>query len=87
MSAMPSAWTWISSYAATSAIDPPHSQTVYAGGDDGLFVSNDGGDSWRRYRGDLGNWGVEGLAIDPTGHTLYAGGIRNGVAEVSITGR
>jgi photosystem II stability/assembly factor-like uncharacterized protein len=68
------------------AVDPQAPETVYAGGDNGLFVSNDAGATWRRYRGDLGKRGVDSLAVDPTGHTLYVGGSRGGLVEVSLTG-
>jgi photosystem II stability/assembly factor-like uncharacterized protein len=68
------------------AINPQAPERVYAGGDDGLFISNNGGETWRRYQGDLGKRGIEALAVDPTGHTLYVGGIRGGVVEVSLTG-
>jgi photosystem II stability/assembly factor-like uncharacterized protein len=68
------------------AVNPRARGMVYAGGDDGLFITVDGGETWRRYQGDLGRRGIEALAFNPTGHTLYVGGIRGGVVEVSLTG-
>jgi len=68
------------------AVNAHTPETVYAGGENGLFVSHDGGDTWRRSRGGLGKRGVESLAVDPTGHTLYVGGIRGGLVELSLPG-
>jgi photosystem II stability/assembly factor-like uncharacterized protein len=68
------------------AVNPQARQQVYAGTDDGLFASSDGGESWRRYEGgDLLARGIEDLAIDPSGRTLYIGGSA-GVFELSIAG-
>lgn len=67
-------------------VNPLAGNWVYAGTDSGLFISGDGGESWRRYAGgDLLARGVNGLAIDPSGSTLYIGGIA-GVFELSLAG-
>jgi photosystem II stability/assembly factor-like uncharacterized protein len=69
------------------AVNPQARQTVYAGTDGGLFVSLDGGESWRRYDGgDRLAWGIKDLAIDPGGSMLYIGG-NAGVFELSLAGR
>jgi hypothetical protein len=60
---------------------------VYAGGDNGLFVTVDGGETWRRYQGDLGRRSIAALAFDPTGSVLYVGGTRDGVVEVRLSRR
>jgi len=68
------------------AVNPHAPEMVYAGGDDGLFITVDGGETWHRHQGALGRRGIEALAFDPTGHTLYVGGIRGGMVEVSLDG-
>jgi photosystem II stability/assembly factor-like uncharacterized protein len=69
------------------AVNPHARQTVYAGTDNGLFVSTDGGKHWHRYEGgDLLARGINDLAIDPSGSTLYIGG-NAGVFELSLAGR
>jgi photosystem II stability/assembly factor-like uncharacterized protein len=66
------------------AVNPHARQTVYAGTDHGLFVSTDGGEHWHRYQGgDLLARGINDLAIDPSGSTLYIGG-NAGVFELSL---
>ena len=68
------------------AVNPHARNKVYAGTDSGLFVSSDGGESWRHYKGgDLLARGIEDLAIDPSGRTLYIGG-RAGVFELGLGG-
>jgi hypothetical protein len=63
------------------AVNPQARKVVYAGTDSGLFVSGDAGESWRHYKGGgLLAQGIEDLAIDPNGRTLYIGG-RAGVFE------
>jgi photosystem II stability/assembly factor-like uncharacterized protein len=64
------------------AVNPHARKKVYAGTDSGLFVSRDGGESWRHYKGGgLLARGIYDLAIDPSGRTLYIGG-RAGVFEL-----
>jgi photosystem II stability/assembly factor-like uncharacterized protein len=53
------------------ALDPQNPRTVYAGTMDGLYTSTDSGKTWRRL--DLAQQYVHALAIDPSGHLLYAG--------------
>jgi photosystem II stability/assembly factor-like uncharacterized protein len=66
------------------AVNPRAGKTVYAGTDSGLFLSRDGGESWRRYDGgDLLARGIDDLAIDPSGRTLYIRG-RAGVFELRL---
>jgi photosystem II stability/assembly factor-like uncharacterized protein len=68
------------------AVNPHAGKKVYAGTDSGLFVSGDGGQSWHRYEGgDLLARGIDDLAIDPSGRTLYIGGSA-GVFELSLAG-
>ena len=68
------------------AVNPQGREQVYAGTDDGLFVSSDGGESWRRYDGgDLLARGIWDLAIDPSGRTLYIGGRPGLPSHVSVT--
>jgi photosystem II stability/assembly factor-like uncharacterized protein len=58
------------------AVSPQGRQQVYAGTADGLFVSSDAGESWRRYEGgDLLARGIQDLAIDPSGRTLYTSAV------------
>jgi photosystem II stability/assembly factor-like uncharacterized protein len=45
------------------AIDPLAPNIVYAGTDEGLFRSTDGGATWTRAAGDLSSAGVLGLAV------------------------
>ena len=67
-------------------MNPHAGKRVYAGTDSGLFVSSDGGENWRHYKGgDLLARGIDDLAIDPSGRTLYIGG-NAGVFELSIAG-
>ena len=68
------------------AVNPHARNKVYAGTDSGLFVSSDGGESWRHYKGgNLLARGIYDLAIDPSGRTLYIGG-RAGVFELGLGG-
>jgi photosystem II stability/assembly factor-like uncharacterized protein len=77
----------LSGNGVTALVVNPHArQTVYAGTDDGLFVSVDGGESWRRFDGgDRLARGVNDLAVDPTGRTLYIGASA-GVFELRLAG-
>jgi uncharacterized repeat protein (TIGR02543 family) len=61
------------------AINPLTPATLYAGTDDGIFRSTDGGDHWSA-TGLTGQGGVRSLAINPaTPTTLYAGTNGGGV--------
>ena len=53
------------------AIDPSNTSTIYAGTDDGVFKSTDGGESWSATG--LTNTNVNALAIDPANHSIIAG--------------
>src|ERR1700742_1375190 len=55
---------------------PTQPQTVYAGGDTGLFVSQDGGAGWERVgnQGDLPT--IWSLAIDPVDPNILFAGTR-----------
>jgi photosystem II stability/assembly factor-like uncharacterized protein len=53
---------------------PREAQTVFAGGDTGLFLSRDGGAHWERINGDGSLPTIWSLAIDPSDpDTLFAG--------------
>jgi photosystem II stability/assembly factor-like uncharacterized protein len=66
-------------------IDPTNPQTLYVGGEGGVFDSRDGGDHWSAVNSGLGNLSVWGLVMDPTNPAiLYACG-PNGVYK-TLTG-
>lgn len=58
-------------------IDPANSNIVYAGTNQGVYRSTDGGENWAPRNGGLGGYGdlvIAGLAIDPTdSQTLVIG--------------
>jgi len=59
------------------AIDPDNPKQLFAGGDDGLYRSQNGGVSWSQLNLGISGPEVDCLAIDPrNSHILYAG-IRN----------
>lgn len=61
-------------------IDASAPETVYAGTYDGLFKSIDGGETWDDVGGQLPNYGVQCVAIDPENPmTVYVGLERGGV--------
>lgn len=53
------------------ALDPSNPQTLYAGTEDEVCKSSDGGGSWVASSSGFPNSGVVCLAFDPSG-TLYA---------------
>ena len=62
--------TWRRGFAKAIAIDPQNPKRVYLGidGDDhgGLFISDDGGESWQRSPGQPGSLKIyNGLSVDP----------------------
>ncbi len=72
-------WTWrgprynLAAGAApqvtTVVLDPNNSDIVYAGTNQGVYRSADGGESWQPRNGGLGGYGdlvITGIAIDPT---------------------
>ena len=71
--------TWLTGDGLTGAplfavaIDSLHPWTVYAGGDDGVSRSRDGGAAWMATGRELVAESVRALAIDPRG-TVYAAG-------------
>ncbi|TMJ05521.1 MAG: hypothetical protein E6H01_02935 [Bacillati bacterium ANGP1] len=66
-------------YVGGLAIDPKTPTTLYAVQSTGVFISTDGGDTWRLL-GDLSNLKAFSLAIDPqTTTTIYAGTYGGGV--------
>jgi uncharacterized repeat protein (TIGR01451 family) len=69
----------------TLVIDPVTSTTLYAGTrETGVFKSTDSGSTWLAMNEGLTNLGVNTLAIDPTGKTLYAGTNGGGVFDFQI---
>ena len=46
-------------------IDPTNPQTLFVGGEGGVFNSRDGGDHWFAVNSGLGNLSVWGLVMDP----------------------
>jgi photosystem II stability/assembly factor-like uncharacterized protein len=57
------------------ALSPGAEPHIAVGGDDGVFLSNDGGETWKRVGAEMaGLSSVESLAFDPADvRTLYAG--------------
>ena len=55
-------------------LDPHDPQTLFAGTEDGLRKSTDGGATWSTVGGGLGNWFCKGVAFHPKKKgTMYAG--------------
>jgi hypothetical protein len=81
--------------AASILIDPAAPSTVYAGTSPdlssaagGVFVSTDGGQSFAPLGAGFASSTVASLAVDASSHTLYAGTIGAGVAElIPVTDR
>ncbi len=56
------------------AIDPKNTKVIYAGDEDGVLKSVDGGMKWERQRGALDGHSIWALAIDPEDtNVIYAG--------------
>jgi photosystem II stability/assembly factor-like uncharacterized protein len=56
------------------AVHPTEAQTIFAGGDTGLFVSRDGGAKWERIGSEGNVPTIWSLAVDPVDpHILFAG--------------
>ncbi len=54
--------------------DPSHPATLYAGTDQGVFKSADGGATWRSSNAGISAYRVQTIAVDPTSPTtLYVG--------------
>jgi photosystem II stability/assembly factor-like uncharacterized protein len=66
-------------------ISPGHSRTLYAGRADGVFVSPNGGRSWRAFNDGLSNLSVTALAVDSGGLMIHAGTHRGGVFTRTAT--
>src|SRR5262245_8455140 len=66
--------------------DPSRPATLYAGTDQGVYKSEDGGASWRASNAGLAIYRVQTIAIDPAStSTMYAGTITpDGVESVGI---
>ena len=66
--------------------DPSRPATLYAGTDQGVYKSDDGGTTWRPSNSGLSLYRVQTIAIDPVSPTtLFAGTITpNGVESVGI---
>ncbi len=60
----------------TLAFDPATPTTLYAGADDGVYKSEDGGVTWRTANRRLP--GVRTLAVDPAAPTTVYAGTKNG---------
>jgi photosystem II stability/assembly factor-like uncharacterized protein len=54
------------------ARDPRHSSSIFAGTSQGLFWSNDRGESWTRFEPVLAE-PITSISIDASGHFVYAG--------------
>jgi photosystem II stability/assembly factor-like uncharacterized protein len=54
------------------ARNPRHSSSVFAGTSQGLYWTNDRGESWTRFEPALAE-AVRSIAVDPSGRFLYAG--------------
>jgi hypothetical protein len=62
------------------AIDPLTPDILYAGTNDGVFRSIDGGEAWSSFSTGLANTDIRALVIDPvTPAILYAGTWGSGV--------
>lgn len=62
----------------TLAVDPRDAARIYAGGDLGLFISTDGGQSWAWERGGAGAAGVEWLVLHQAGDEVALFAFTNG---------
>lgn len=61
-------------------IDPSNPERVYAAGDQGVFRSDDAGQTWQAVDGGLPTGGVTALALEPRQpHQLYAVTATNGL--------
>src|SRR6478672_176253 len=58
------------------AIDAANPRRLYAGTNEGLFISDDAGDSWRSVGGPLGDLVIWSLAISPHDHKILLAGTR-----------
>ena len=71
--------------ATAIAIDPRHSKTVYAATQfQGVLRTTDGGATWHPFDTGLLARAINGLSLDPTGTTLYAGTNGAGVVRVRL---
>ena len=61
------------------AIDPQRPSTLYLATTQGVSRSSDGGASWSSFSHGLPDYDVEVIAVDPTGHRLYAGPYARGM--------
>jgi photosystem II stability/assembly factor-like uncharacterized protein len=80
---------WITPTMAITAlaIDPAHPTTLYAATDPrGVYRSTDAGASWHPFNAGLTNPNIKTLALDQTGHTLYAGTEDEGVVSLHGAG-
>jgi hypothetical protein len=70
----------------TLAMDPQTSSTLYAGTDNGVFRSIDGGASWIAVNSGLTSLGINSLAIDPRNpSTVFPGTSGGGVFSITFT--
>ena len=83
--------TWISRGPLGGSVyclvaDPSRPATLYAGTDQGVYKSDDGGASWKAANAGISLYRVQTIAIDPASpNTLYAGTITpDGVESVGI---
>jgi photosystem II stability/assembly factor-like uncharacterized protein len=71
-------------------VDPADPNIIYAGTNQGVYRSTDGGENWEPRNGGLGGYGdlvVSGLALDPSDHTrLIIGTWGYGVFESEDSG-
>ena len=75
--------TWVSTgfrrYTNTLLNDPRRPGLLFAGTGDGVWLSPDGGATWRRAGAGLDGTAILALAAPATGRTIVAGGQDGGV--------
>jgi photosystem II stability/assembly factor-like uncharacterized protein len=75
-------------YTRTLVVDPTNSQNLYAGTDEGMFVSTTQGSAWKQENDGIANTGVTSLAADPASAlTLYAGTEYSGIFKTTNGGK
>jgi hypothetical protein len=74
-------------YTRTLVVDPTNSRNLYAGTDEGLFVSSDQGSSWTQDNAGMANTVVTALAVDAKSPgTVYAATEYSGVFKSTDSG-
>ena len=60
-------------------LDPANPDVSYAGGEGGVLMSTNFGESWQNVSGNLGQKSVSAIAVNSTGKIVYAGVVLEGV--------